>query len=249
MEDYVEITNECDALRNSGLVGPRTQERVLAGSRLRLLRDDQSLDGEYYRVALSGRVAFVPRSSAVRIQADEAKELTGEPGPTQATPADEAKEMAGEPSPTQATPADDGVTGEPRPPRPSPAIPWRRIITGVIGLGMIGLGLWFIVVVVAAAGCEGVDDRYCDAASTIAFVLVGLVVSLPGTPVVIAAIRPPGTVPPTVVAICIALPVALPAAAISVLLVVTGSGNLAILWFFPFPVFLFLLGYLIAPRR
>ena len=136
-----------------------------AGAVFEVVPDSSMPDDRFFRFYYGDRSAYILSVDAV---------------PTMAPP-----------SPPKRPPADVGVTGEPRPPRPSPAIPWPEVMMWVIGLGMICLGL-FIVVVGARAGCAGDDDRYCGAATIIVVVLFGLVVSLLGTSVVIAAIRERG---------------------------------------------------------
>jgi hypothetical protein len=131
-----------------------------------------------------------PESPSARAQAHAARGLTGEPGPPR-------RSLAG-----------IGVDGnDPLPWEPS-AIPWRRVVTGLIGLGMVGIGLYLFFGGLFA-DCGDPYDGQCRAFAGF-FLLAGPVLAVLGTPVVLAAVRRPGAIPRLVVAVCITLALGAP---------------------------------------
>ena len=95
------------------------------------------------------------------------------------------------------------LIGRPGPPQPTLAIPWRRVATGIMGLGMIGLGLLLLYVGIRP-GCEDDPSGLCIGIASMLLV-IGPMFALLGTPVVLAAVRRPGSIRPLVVAGCITL--------------------------------------------
>ena len=101
---------------------------------------------------------------------------------------------------------------------------WRRAVTAIIGLGMVGLGL-FLLSVGMNPECDESDlsgllylcipydgtnrhlYHHVFTVPSMASILlvIGPILALLGTPVVLAAVRRPGSIPPLVVAGCITL--------------------------------------------
>ena len=119
---------------------------------------------------------------------------------------------------------------------------WRRALTGIIGLGMVGLGL-FLLSVGIDPECQSSNDGLCLGIAQL-LLFVGPILALLGLPVLLAAVRRPGSIPPLVVAGCSSL---LP----SIWFVVAAASGAALATLISFGAAggLFTVTYLIAPRE
>ncbi len=124
---------------------------------------------------------------------------------------------------------------------------WRRAVTGIVGLGRVGLGL-FLLYVGIRPECENSNDGLCVGIAQL-LLLANPILALLGTPVVLAAVRRPGSIPPLVVAVCITLVFGVPPSISAFVVAAASDYALAALVSFVALGGVFTVAYLIAPRE